>query len=160
MTAPAVRRVTLLASALVALGPLSTSHALLDKTRFVAHVGVAYYAFHHWVLTPYRAGQFAAGAAGRTRAFAKGGLALLFAAHEVNVAEKVAHGSRDPLLQKLDGELVKLRGSLTAIGNRAKAGQLTDADIQSLDDTTTQIGRDSAAGGQPIRDVQAAIPGL
>ncbi|GHF53191.1 hypothetical protein HNQ07_003265 [Deinococcus metalli] len=160
MTPSTVRRLTLLAAVTAAAGPLSTSHAILDKTRFVAHLGAAYYAFHHWVLTPYRAGRFASGAAGRTATFAKGGLALLFAAHEVNVAEKVAHNSHDPLLQKLDGELVKLKGSFTAIGNRAKAGQLSDADIQTLDDATTRIGSDSAAGGQPIKDVAAPIPGL
>ncbi|THF84845.1 hypothetical protein E7T09_19625 [Deinococcus sp. KSM4-11] len=160
MTTSAVRRLTVLASIAVVAGPLSTSHAILDKTRFVAHLGVAYYAFHHWVLAPYRAGRFASGAAGRTAAFAKGGLALLFAAHEVNVAEKVAHTSHDPVLQKLDGELVKLKASFTAIGNRAKAGQLNDSDIQSLTDATTQIGSDSAAGGHPIRDVAAPIPGL
>ncbi len=28
------------------------AHAFLDKTRFVAHLGVAYFCFHHWVLKP------------------------------------------------------------------------------------------------------------
>jgi hypothetical protein len=42
-------------------GLSSPASAFLDKTRFLAHVGVAYYAFHHWVLTPYRNQQFASG---------------------------------------------------------------------------------------------------
>lgn len=141
-------------------GPLSTSHALLDKTRFVAHLGVAYYAFHHWVLSPYQAGQFASGSAGRTGRLVKGGLALLFAAHEVNVAEKVAHGSSDPLLQKLDAQLVNLKDSMGRVGASLKSGQLNAADLQSLDSATTSIGSASAAAGQPIRDVAAPIPGL
>jgi hypothetical protein len=33
-------------------GAASPSSAFLDKTRFVAHLGVAYFAFHHWVLLP------------------------------------------------------------------------------------------------------------
>ena len=34
------------------------SQALLDKTRFVAHLGIAYFCFHHWVSNPYREGKF------------------------------------------------------------------------------------------------------
>ena len=31
---------------------ISPSYAFLDKTRFAAHLGVAYFCFHHWVLKP------------------------------------------------------------------------------------------------------------
>ncbi|MBB5295759.1 hypothetical protein E5F05_02340 (plasmid) [Deinococcus metallilatus] len=154
------RQTLLLASLLLAAGPLSTSYALLDKTRFAAHLGVAYYAFHHWVLTPYRAGQFASGAAGRTGRLVKGGLALLFAAHEVNVAEKIAHSSKDPLLQRLDGALVSLKSSFTDLGSQLRAGQLNPAALQNLGGAVDRVGQTAAAGGQPIHDVAAPIPGL
>ena len=160
MTSSRIRQLTLLASALVVAGPLSTSHALFDKTRFVAHIGVAYYAFHHWVLTPYKSGQFASGSAGRTVRLVKGGAALLFAAHELNVAEKVAHNSKDPLLQKLDASLVKLKGSFSNVGGKLKSGQFSDADIKSLDSATSDLSSTSAAGGQTIKDIAAPIPGL
>lgn len=154
------RQLALAASLAVVAGPLSTSQAILDKTRFVAHLGVAYYAFHHWVMQPYKQGQFSKGSSGQVGHLAKAGLALLFAAHEVNVAEKVAHNSHDPLLQKLDGQLVNLQSSFSSIGNHMKQGQFSEADVQSLDQATTSIGQTSADGGQPIRDVTTPIPGL
>lgn len=144
----------------LAAGPLSTGHALLDKTRFAAHLGAASFAFHHWVWSPYRSGQFASGAAGRTARLVKGGAALLFAAHEVNVAEKVARGSKDPLLQKLDASLMKLQGSFANVGGDLKKGKFSGADLQSLNTSADQLGRASAAGGQPIREIAAPIPGL
>ena len=143
------------------VGPLSTGHAILDKTRFVAHLGVAYYAFHHWVWTPYAIGRFKSGAQGRTLALVKGGAALLFAAHEVNVAEKVARNSKDPLLQKLDGSLAKLQGSFANVGNDLKKGNFNQADLENLNTQTTNLSDTSAAsGGQPIKDLSAPIPGL
>ncbi len=154
------RSVMALTSLALAAGPLSTSHAMLDKTRFVAHLGVAYFAFHHWVLAPYKAGAFAQTATGKTAAMVKGGAALLFAAHEVNVAEKIAHGSHDPLLQKLDSELVNLKSSFGTVAGRMKNGQATAADISSLDQAVNTVGQTSAAGGQPIKDIPTAIPGL
>ncbi|AZI42432.1 hypothetical protein EHF33_06435 [Deinococcus psychrotolerans] len=161
MTSSSFRKSALLTATLVlAVGPLSTSHALLDKTRFVAHLGAAYFAFHHWVWAPYRSGQFAAGAAGRTVKLVKGGAALLFAAHELNVAEKVAHNSNSPLLKKMDGELTKLQASFSNIGSDLKQGKFNEADLQSLNDQTQQVSSASAANGQTIRDIAAPIPGL
>lgn len=160
MTPTLTRRLTLIASAALVAGPLSSSSAILDKTRFVAHLGVAYYAFHHWVWQPYKAGGFAKGSAGQVGHLAKAGLALAFAAHEVNVSEKIARNSRDPLLQKLDAELVKLQGSFTNIGAKMKNGQFSEADVQALNDATTSIGQTSAAGGRPIQDKAVVIPGV
>jgi hypothetical protein len=34
--------------------PFSVSHALFDRTRFVLHIGAAYYAFHRWDLGPFQ----------------------------------------------------------------------------------------------------------
>ena len=96
-----------LAAAMVA-GAFAPASAFLDKTRFVAHLGVAYFCFHHWVLKPYREDAFAAGAPHRTAAIIKGGAALLFAVHEVRVAQKIAEKIKDPLLQKLDAVMAGL----------------------------------------------------
>ncbi|WP_424949456.1 hypothetical protein [Deinococcus sp.] len=155
-------RTVLSATLLVAVvaAPLSTSSALFDKTRFVLHLGAAYFAFHHWDLKPFQQGKFSAGAPGRTANLVKGGLALAFAAHEVSVARKVAHNSSSPLLQKLDGGLNTLSTEMSTVGARLKGGNLNPADIQSLDTDTQKFGADSAAAGQPIKDVPVAIPGL
>lgn len=141
-------------------GPLSVSHAIFDKTRFAAHLGAGYFAFHHWVLTPYRTGHLASGAQGRTGSLVKGGLALLFAAHEVKVAENIAHKSNDPLLQKLDAGLSKLTGSFTSVGQSLKSGQLNTADIDRLNSDTSALSSTAAAAGQPIKDVPVSVPGL
>jgi hypothetical protein len=57
--------------------------ALFDKTRFVLHLGLAYFAFHHFVYKPYKAGSFKAGASHRTTSIIKAGVALLITYHEL-----------------------------------------------------------------------------
>ena len=79
----------MIAIAIVA-GNVSRSEAFLDKTRFVAHLGVAYFCFHHWLLRPYEAGAFSPDAPHRITTVVKGGVALLFAVHEVRVAQRIA----------------------------------------------------------------------
>lgn len=152
----------LLAFALVAAmitSVMSPSSAFLDKTRFVAHLGVAYFVFHHWVWNPYHEGKFNAGAEHRTASIVKGGVALLFAYHEVKVAQKVAAHSNDPLLQKVNGALPALMGSFATVGNKLKSGHFDPKDIEALNQTTTSIGQTAAAGGAPIKDIPVAVPG-
>ena len=142
------------------LAALSPSHALFDKTRFAAHLGAAYFAFHHWVLAPYTQGKFTAGAPGRAGGLVKGGLAMLFAVHEVKVAEKIARTSHDPLLQKLDGGLMNLQNTFAHAGQNLKSGTFKAADIDQLSRDTNTFGSAAAAAGQPIRDLPVTVPGL
>lgn len=140
-------------------GALSPASAFLDKTRFLAHLGVAYFAFHHWVLNPYHEGKFASGAPHRVSSLVKGGVALLFAVHEVKVADSIAKKSKDPLLQKLDAGLAGLAGSFTALGSKMKSGQPDPQGIDAANGQTAAIGGTAAAAGSPIKDVPVAIPG-
>jgi hypothetical protein len=152
----------LLAVALVCAifaGATRPASAFLDKTRFLAHLGVAYFAFHHWVLKPYEAGDFAQGAPHRLATMAKGGLALLFAVHEIHVSEKIAQHSKDPLLQKLNAGLGSLTSSFESVGQRLKSGTAAAQDINSLQGQTNQLNSTATAAGAPIKDVPAAIPG-
>lgn len=135
------------------------SSAFLDKTRFAAHLGVAYFAFHHFVLKPFQEGDFANGAPGRNGKIVKGGIALLFAVHEVKVAQKIAHNSNSPLLHKLDGKVGGLAAGFAAVGASLKAGKFAPDDIKGLSKNTDEVGADSAAAGEPIKDVPVAIPG-
>ncbi len=150
-------------AALLALGLFAgaarPAEAFLDKTRFVAHLGVAYFCFHHWVMKPYGEGKFAAGAPHRTSSLIKGGAALLFAVHEVRVAAKIARMSKDPLLQKLSRSVGALTDTFAAAGQRLKGGQFAPDAIKQLDAATSSIGAQSAAGGAPIKDVPVALPG-
>ena len=140
--------------------PTNTALALFDKTRFVLHLGAAYFAFHHWDLKPFQDGKFAAGAPGRTANLVKGGLALAFAAHEIVVARKVAANSKSPLLQKLDGQLNSLSTEMSTLGGRLKGGKFNPAELQALNTDTQNFSTDAASAGQTIKDVPVAIPGL
>ena len=129
------------------------SEAFLDKTRFVAHLGVAYFCFHHWVQHPFQAGAFQKGAPHRTATIVKGGAALLFAVHEVQVSEKIARKSKSPLLHKLDGKLVALAASFAAVGTALKHGQFKPSDVTGLQNSTEDVNADARAAGTPIKDV-------
>ena len=145
--------ISVLALALV-IGIARPSSAFLDKTRFAAHLGVAYFCFHHWVLAPVKHGDFANGAPHRVATMVKGGAALLFAVHEVKVSERIARKSNSPLLHKLDGKLVALAATFAAVGTGLKAGHFSPNDIMGLSSTTADVSSDTAAAtGQPIKDV-------
>jgi len=140
-------------------GSISPSYAFLDKTRFVAHLGIAYYCFHHWVWNPYKEGKFSNGADHRTASMVKGGLALLFAYHEVKVSEKIAQKSHDPLLQKLAGAIPSMTGAFGAVGSKLKSGHFDPKDIENLNGLTGSVASQAAAGGTIIKDVPVPIPG-
>jgi hypothetical protein len=150
-----VRRFVLYAALTLTLiaGFARPSSAFLDKTRFAAHLGVAYFCFHHWVLAPVQHGEFSNGAPHRVATMVKGGAALLFAVHEVKVSEKIARNSNSPLLHKMDGKLVALAGTFAAVGTSLKAGHFAPDDIKGLSSSTDSVSSDAAAAGQPIKDV-------
>ena len=143
----------------LAAGAVSPAGAFLDKTRFVAHLGVAYFCFHHWVLRPYQQGSFSNGAPHRISTMIKGGAALLFAVHEVKVADKIAKNSPDPLLQKLDGGLVALTTQFSTIGSKLKSGSFDPKDIDVLNTSTSNVSTQAAADNATIKDVPVAVPG-
>ncbi len=148
----------LLTLALLA-GTTRPASAFLDKTRFLAHLGVAYFAFHHWVMKPYQQGAFASGAPHRTIAIVKAGAALLFAVHEARVSQRIAQKSNDPLLKKLDAGVAGLMGTFGAVGARMKAGQFNAGDISSLTSQASSLQTQASANGATIKDVPASVPG-
>lgn len=159
MTSP-IRKFAIVAAFVAGLLSVSLGRAdaFLDKTRFVAHLGVAYFCFHHWVLGPYQAGNFASGAPHRISTIVKGGAALLFAVHEVKVSEKIARNSSDPLLQKLDGGLANLDQSFSAVGEKLKSGHFSPQDIEGLKGATDTVSAGAAADGATIKDVPVPAP--
>jgi hypothetical protein len=140
-------------------GSVSPSYAFLDKTRFVAHLGIAYFCFHRWVWNPYKEGKFNNGADHRTASMVKGGIALLFAYHEVKVSEKIAQKSKDPLLQKVAGAIPSMTGAFATLGSKLKSGHFDPKDIENLNGVTRALASQAAAGGATIKDVPVPIPG-
>lgn len=158
------KRLVLVSAFVAALvtGSFSPSSAFLDKTRFVLHLGVAYFAFHHWVVKPYQEGAFASGAPHRISTIVKSGVALLFAYHEIKVAERIARTSSDPLLQKLDGGLTNLETSFATTGQKFKSGNFDPSDIASLSSVAGFVKGQASSEGVTIKDVPppAPVPGV
>lgn len=145
---------------LTAFGLVTPSHAVLDKTRFVADLGIAYYCYHHWVSTPYKTGAFAPGAPHKTKAVIKAGAALLFALNRVKAANKIAQTSKDPILHKLAGGLDSMIASVGSLGQKFKGGKMDPTDLSSLDSTFGAVTSRTSANGLEIKDKAVAIPGL
>lgn len=114
------------------------------KTKFVLHAGLAFGAFHHFIYKPYKAGKL------HGFGLVKGGLAGLFAYHEVKLALTDARSS--PLLSRLLSPLTALSNKLQSLGSSLKGGSVDPTAIES---TNTDVGVASAASkaaGQPISE--------
>jgi hypothetical protein len=120
------------------------------KTKFVLHAGLAFGAFHRYILKPYRAGTFKKGAPGRRKALVKAGASALFAYHELKVArtDAVCDGPRlRKLADSVSGALAALN-SLRALKTGAGLSAIGAAS-QALD----RLGGDAANSGTPVKDV-------
>jgi len=147
-----------LAAALTA-GLARPSHAVLDKTRFAASLGIAYFCFHHWVSSPYREGKFVSGAPHRTATIVKSGVALLFAVHELKAANKIAHESKDPLLHKLSGSLDNMTNLFDTTGRKFKIGKFAPSDVDMLNGAFTGMDSSARAAKIEVKDVPVTVPG-
>lgn len=143
----------------MACGLMTPSFGLLDKTRFAADMGLAFFAFRHYVYSPYKAGAFQTGAQGRTKAMIKGGAALLFAVNRVKKANSIAHNSKSPLLHKLVAPLDALETEYSTLGQKLKGGNFDPAQIDRVNGHVNDIGSGASAAGAPIREKAEAIPG-
>lgn len=130
-------------------GSGSAGKTRFAKTKFVIHAGLAFGAFHRYIYKPFRAGKFAHPARSKL-ALVKGGVAGIFAYHEVKVALKDARSS--PLLSKLVSPLTALQAKLGALGSTLKRGRSDPAVINAANSDVTSIGAQSAKAGQPIKD--------
>lgn len=126
------------------------------KTKFLVHSGLAFGAFHRYILKPYKAGKLKKGAPGRTKALVKAGVAGAFAAHEVKQARRAAlsDDTLRPLVSRVDGVIARL-GPLAAA---LKGGSLNPADLAGAAAAVESLSKASEDKGAPIRD--RAVPTL
>ena len=125
-------------------------HVRFAKTKFLLHSGLAFGAFHRYILKPYRAGSFKKGAPGRTKALAKAGAAGLFAYHELKVARNnaICDGSAlRSLATSLSDALSSLR-SLAGLKSGAGLGAIATAAA-----AIGGLGSQAASKGVPIKDL-------
>jgi hypothetical protein len=141
----------------VSAAPAVQSHtqahpALFDKTRFVIHLGLAYFAFHHFVYNPYKAGSFKSGASHRTVSILKAGAALLVTYHELKVAYDIAKGSSSGVLRTLSKPMTGLIATANRVANKLKGGQYNDAEVKSTIDSANAFSRQATHNGISIKD--------
>ena len=132
--------------------------ALFDKTRFALHLGLAYFAFHHFVYNPYKAGSFKAGASHRTTSILKAGAALLVTYHELKKAYDIAKGSSSGLLRALVKPLTGLINTANAVANKLRSGQYSDAEVKNVVNSANAFSKQATHNGISIKDIP--VPGL
>lgn len=91
------------------------------KTKFVAHTGLAFGAFHRYLYKAYQTGSFQKGASGRITAFIKGGLAALFVRREIRLASEDVKAN-PTLCKAIAAPLSKLGDTVQAAFDKLKTG--------------------------------------
>jgi hypothetical protein len=137
------------------------SHAaLFDKTRFLLHMGLAYFAFHHFVYAKWKAGDFKSGASHRTSNIIKAALAVLFTYHELHKAYDIAKGSHSKTLHLLIAPLSALFGLFNSAYAKAKKGQLPDSTMSGLNGSAGSFASTAGKAGYGFHDITTVVPGL
>lgn len=113
--------------------PTSNTKAFA-KTKFVAHAGLGFGAFHRYLYKPYKAGTFKKGADGRVKAFVKAGVAALFIKREVRLASEDVKAN-PTLCKAIAAPLAKVGNTVHDAVDKAKSG-----DTSGLEDVNSAIG--------------------
>jgi len=130
--------------------------AAFDRTRFLLHAGVAFYAFHHFVYARYRAGQLNTA---HKLNLLKAAAALLFGVHEARVAYGIAKTSHSRTLLALAAPFETLSTAMDSVRYRLSKGQYNSADITGLNKSVDAInGQARKTDIGQINDVNAPIP--
>ena len=142
----------------VAVPASAASHArshpaLFDKTRFLAHAGLAYFAFHHFVYKRWKEGGFKAGASHRTTNIIKAGIALLFTYHELKKAYDIAKSCHSKILCTLSKPLSALITKANAVANQLRGGQFSTSQVQDLTNSANSFSEQATKGGISIKDI-------
>ncbi len=109
------------------------------KVKIVAHLGVAYVAFHSFIYKPWQEGKFRKGAPGRKKAIVEGVIAALVGIHEAQHAVKdlklCGAGDRvSSLLSSAESHLNQLRN----VAPSASTSRV-NSQVQGLANTMRQI---------------------
>jgi len=127
------------------------------KTQFVAHMGLAYGAFHRYIQKPYKAGKFKKGAEGRKTAIAKAAVAAAFSYSELKRAHRAAESSevlRTKVLDRFDKMLASFGESVGTL----QSGKLPD--LAALVASFAGLKEIAKAAGFDFGATDAPIPGL
>ncbi|MBV9204337.1 MAG: hypothetical protein JO037_02785 [Actinobacteria bacterium] len=126
----------------------------IPKTRLVADLALTYGAFHRYLYKPYKAGSFAKGANGRTKAIIKAALASAAIIKLLSNARDNA--AADPTLCKFVPNMDSIKSSLSDLTGKIKGGTATDGDVNSTSNLFDQL--KNGAGFTP--PANGSLPGL
>lgn len=119
------------------------------KTKFVAHSGLAFGAFHRYLYKPYKAGTFTKGADGRLTAFAKGGLAALFIKREIRLASEDVKAN-PTLCRAIAAPLARIGDTVQAAFDKVKSGDASG--IDGVESAITSVSSSSKKDGVDITE--------
>ncbi|MBV8996906.1 MAG: hypothetical protein JO287_25100 [Pseudonocardiales bacterium] len=116
-----------------------------DKTKFVAHAGLGFGAFHHFIYAPYKAGSLHG-----VVPLGKAGLAVLFAVHEMKLAKADAESS--PTLCHLASPFDKASAAIGGSTSQIKSGKVSSRDMESMNNDANAVQRSAQDDGVPAPD--------
>jgi hypothetical protein len=142
-------KVTTTTSAQGKTGLACSGTVRFPKAKFALHSGLAFGAFHRYILKPYRAGTFRKEAPGRTKALVKASAAALFAYHELKVArtDAVCDGPRLRRLAESVSNALSAVNSLRGLKTGVGLGAI-DIARQAFE----RLGAEAKDSGTPIAD--------
>jgi hypothetical protein len=132
--------------------------ARLPKTRFLLHAGLAFGAFHRYMLKPLKNGGFTAGSSSRTKTFVKAALAGAFVVREIIQMDKFANA--DKTLCKIVPNIDGVNTALSSLIAKLKGSTATDADLTSVSSTFDSLQSQAGSLGTTIKDRVSKIPGV
>jgi len=122
--------------------------AHVAKTKFLAHTGLAFGAFHRYLYKPYQAGTFKKGANGRIKASVKAGLATLFIKREIRLASEDVKAN--PMCKAIAQPLAAIGDSVQAAVDKLKTGDASG--INQVNSQVSSVEGASAKHGDPITE--------
>jgi hypothetical protein len=132
--------------------------AKLPKTRFLLHAGLAFGAFHRYILQPLQSGGFTAGSNGRTKSFVKAAAAGAFVVREILQMDKFANA--DKTLCKIVPNIAGVGTGLSGLIAKLKGGTATSADLTSVSSTFDSLQSQAGSLGATIKDRASKVPGV
>lgn len=159
--APAASPVRAAAPAAPAATTAAHPAAVLDKTRFLADMGLGAYAFYHFVYAKFLNGAFTSGTlASLAPVYAKAAIALLFAYNRFNAAYKIASTSKSKTLQLLAAPLKKLKAHFDQEHTNLQHGHYSNNDMVALNNEYNNYSNITHANGYTITQIPSYIPGV
>ena len=119
------------------------------KTKFLAHTGLAFGAFHRYLYKPFQAGTFKKGASGRITAFIKGGLAALFVKREIRLASEDVKAN-PTLCKAIAAPLGQIGDTVQNAFDKLKTGDASG--ITSVNSAVSSVEGTSAKDGDAITE--------